>query len=157
MSARPTEAAFAGLHLDSFDRSACSPEAEGDFRGLCIAAPASIALDPTARFPLCGTYRVSAAFLNRFESMANEIVVVAVDARRHVPYATHLLPEGFEPAPSHIDERQKGFDRVVLTGWFNIDLYRWLPGLPRGAARYHVFATIAELVSNVVDVEIARP
>lgn len=148
---------FRRIRLDSFEPSACSPSFDDEARGLRVAAPRAVRLGPDAAFPLCGTYRVGGRFLNRFESMANELVVVAVDARAHRPYATNLLTPGSTPMPSGLDESAPGFEAAVLTGWFNLDLFRWMEDLPRQPGRYHVFATVGELASNVVTVELAAP
>lgn len=148
---------FQSIELDTFERSACSPELDDGFRGIRIAGPRSVTGNSDARLPLCGTYRVGARFLNQFYSMANEIVVVAVDAVTHVPRATNLLQEGYVASPSRFDETDRNFDTVALTGWFNLDLFGWMKDLPRSAARYHIFATIGDVTSNVVTTEIKAP
>jgi hypothetical protein len=86
--------------------------------------------------------------------MASEIVVVAVDAEAHRPFSCNLAPQGLGGEPSRYDERAPDFDSVVMCGWFNLDLFAWMAGLSRRAARYHVFATIGDVTSNVVTVEL---
>jgi hypothetical protein len=153
-----TPAAFAKIELNTFDESACSPEVDEGLRGIRLAAPAQISLTEGAPLPLCGTYQVGARFFNRFQCMENEIVVVAVDAERHTPYATNLLQPDFDPVPAPgFDEQDPGFDEIVLAGWFNLDLFHWLEDLPRRPARYHVFATVGDIASNVVTVELVKP
>lgn len=152
-----TPAAFARVPLGTFEEHALSPEVPADFRGIRIAAPVEVVLDRGERLPLCGTWQVDARFFNRFRSMDNEIVVVAVDAARHAPYAANLLEPDFTPAPAHFDESEPGWEETVLTGWFNLDLFEWLEGLPRRPGRYHVFATVGDAASNVVTVEIRQP
>jgi hypothetical protein len=142
---------------DRFEPSAGSPDVAEDFRGISLAAPTRVILADGVMLPVCGTYQVSGRFFNRFRSFVNQIVVVAVDAEAHAPRAINLLREGFEPVASGFDPSSPDFDQIVVTGWFNVDLFTWMSGFPRGPGRHHVFATVGDVVSNVVTVEIAEP
>jgi hypothetical protein len=108
-------------------------------------------------FPLCGTYRVTALFASRFQSMANEIVVVAVDAVTHQPYAANLLEDEAEPIPATFTEPDDKLAKIAMTSWFNLDLLELMKAMPRRPARYHVFAMLGEYTSNVVTVELDTP
>jgi hypothetical protein len=149
---------FERIKLNTFAESACSPAVAQDFRGLHVGSPSKIFLADGTPFPIAGTYQVGAAFFNRFRSLRSEIVVVAVDARAHVPHACNLRRPGATPEPAvPFDTSDPGFDGIVVTGWFNLDLFRWMPDLPRGPGRYHVFSTVGDVVSNTVTVELAEP
>ena len=150
-------AGFEGLRLESFEPCACSPELDDFSVGLQIAAPQSILLAAKPSWPLCGTYRMAASFVNRFRVAAAEIVVVVVDRSTHVPHATNLLPKGMAPAGQHFDETTEGWESTTMGGWFNIDLFGRIDTLPRQPAAYWVYAFIGELVSNVCTVELSKP
>lgn len=142
---------------DKFEPSAGSPDVAEDFRGVTLAAPTRVILADGVTFPVCGTYRVSGRFFNRFSSFVNEIVVVAVDTSTHAPRVMNLLQQGFDPVKTGFDPSAPDFEQIVVTGWFNVDLFTWMPSLPRGPGRYTVFATVGDVVSNVVTVEIVAP
>jgi hypothetical protein len=157
MTMNPPE--FERVKLHTYEPCQASPDVSEDFRGLAIRAPSSITLGGRLTFPVCGIYQVTAAFLGRFESMENQIVIVAVDAKEHIPRSTNLLPEGFTPGssgggPGSSDEPAQRLERTILKGWFNVDLFRFLPDLPRDAATYHVFSTVGDVSSNVVTVSL---
>jgi len=148
---------FERLPLPSYSENPCSPRVERAFRGLCLAAPKKVALARKPRLPIAGTYRVDGPFLNRFWAMASEITVVAVHATGHVPRAATLCGRDDSPLPTHLDERSPGFETTVLTGWFNLDLFEWIDGIPREPGRVYVFATVGDVVSSTVTVELERP
>lgn len=145
---------FERVAWNTFEESAVSPAPAGDFRGLQLAAPTRVTLDDDTPLPVAGTYQVGPRFFNRFQSMDSEIVLVAVDAVTHTPFSTNLLQPDFQAVPSGFDLSDPGIDKVLLTGWFNLDLFRWMADLPRAPARYHVFATVGDVVSNVVTIEV---
>ena len=105
----------------------------------------------TTRTATVTTNPVSAAAPPTIE----ESTVVAVDAATHAPCSTNLLEEGFDAAPSGFDPADPDLDNILVTGYFNLDLYHWMDGLPRSPGRYHVFATVGDVVSNVVTIEVS--
>ncbi len=149
-----TPARFERIAGDSFEASECSPPLEEGFRGLVLAAPSRVSAGDDAVLPVAGAYQVCARFLNRFKSMSNEITLVAIDAVTHAPRSTNLLKEGLEALPSGFRASNPRLDSIVVSGHFNVDLFRWISDLPRGPARYHVFATVGDAVSNVVTIEV---
>ena len=148
---------FASVDLGSFEPNGCSPEIDDDVRGLRIRAPDSIVTVDGVAFPVCGTFKVEAPVLNRFTSMSNEIVIIAVNARSHRPDTCNLLRKDHEPVREHFDETREGWESTITEGWFNIDLFDWMDDLPRQPGRYYVFATIGECTSNVCTVELVAP
>jgi hypothetical protein len=148
---------FERVTWNTFEENACSPELADAFRGLSLAAPERVTLSDQGPLPIAGAYQVGARFLNRFRSMANEITVVAVDAATHEPRSTNLVEGDAEAKPSGIDPSDPDLDKIVLSGFFNLDLFHWMEGLPRRPARYHVFATVGDAVSNVVTIELVSP
>lgn len=147
---------FATVELGTFDKSACSPSIPPLTEALRLSAPSVIELTGGARFPLCGTYVASAPLVNRHFSVGQEIVIVATDAKTHEPWAANLTLEGALPSRQAYDESIEGWERRLAGGWFNVDLFRLLQ-LPREPGRYHVFATVAHLVSNVHTIELVKP
>ena len=150
-----TPSRFERVRWDTFEENACSPEMDDAARGLRLAAPTRVTLGPDAPLPVAGAYQVDARFLNRFRSMKNEITVVVVDAVTHAPRSTNLLRKDHDAAPTGFDPADPDLDSIVVTGYFNLDLFNWIDDLPRAKARYHVFATVGDVVSNVVTIEVA--
>lgn len=149
-----TPSRFEQMAWDTFAPGACSPVLDEGFRGIALAAPTRVSAGEDAVFPVAGAYQVSARFLNRFKSMSNEITLVAIDAATHAPRSTNLLAQGLDALPSGFSPSNPRLDKIVVGGHFNVDLFRWIPDLPRGPARYHVFATVGDVTSNVVTIEV---
>lgn len=145
---------FERVGWDTFEQNECSPPLPASFRGLLLAAPARISAGPRAVLPVAGAYQVSGRFLNRFTSMVNEITLVAVDTATHAPRSTNLLRPDHQAMPSGFSPSNPRLDRIVVSGHFNVDLFQWMTALPRDPARYHVFATVGDVVSNVVTIEV---
>ena len=150
-----TPSRFERVRWDSFEESACSPPLPRDFRGLALAAPARVSAGPDAVLPVAGAFQVGARFVNRFRSMANEITLIAVNTATHAPASANLLRPDCEALPSGFSPSNPHLDRVVVCGHFNLDLFQWMKALPRDPARYHVFATVGDVVSNVVTIEVS--
>ncbi|MEP7125769.1 MAG: hypothetical protein ABJE95_32865 [Byssovorax sp.] len=145
---------FERVRWDVFEQNECSPPLPPAFRGILLAAPARVIAEGRAVLPVAGAYQVSGRFLNRFTSMVNEITLVAVDAATHVPRSANLLRPDQKATPTGFRPSNPRLDQIVVGGWFNLDLYCWIKDLPRDPARYHVFATVGDVVSNVVTVEV---
>src|SRR6478609_123811 len=126
---------FERVRWNTFEENACSPQMDDAARGLRLAAPSKVTAGPDAVLPVAGVYQVGARFLNRFRSMRNEITVVAVDAATHASRATNLLEPGHDAAPSGFDPADPDLDDIVVTGYFNLDLFHWMDDLPRGPGR----------------------
>jgi len=149
---------FENVAFNTFEKSDCSPELDDDFRGMVIAVPETIVMKGDYAFPVCGSYQVASEFYGQFESFSNQLVVVAVDASTHTPYSATLLDPEFEPGVYEDDEFDE--DDVLpsqLTGWFNVNLFDYLDGLPRKTGTFHVYAMVGDLKSNVCNVEVVRP
>jgi hypothetical protein len=145
---------FERVRWDSFEKNECSPPLPGSFRGLVLAAPVLVSAGEDAVLPIAGAYQFGARFLSRFRSMTSEITLVAVDAATHVPRSANLLRDGYEAEPSGFSLSNPHLDRVVVSGHFNVDLFQRIKDLPRSPARYHVFATIGDVVSSAVTIEV---
>jgi hypothetical protein len=145
---------FERVRWDSFEENACSPPLPGSFRGLVLAAPLLVSAGEDAILPVAGAFQLGARFLCRFKSMPNEITLVAVNAATHAPCCANLLRDGYLAEPSGFSPSNPHLDRIVVAGHFNVDLFQWMTDLPRSPARYHVFATIGDVVSNVVTIEV---
>ena len=159
--------ALASVQFNSSKESACSPKVDRDFRGIVIASPPQADLRgpwadylgferPRPLLAVCGTAQFSEATDAKFQSLSNEILLVAVDAKSHRPYVSNLLRKGFEPAlsrPATPEEAIAWKNRVHRT-WFNANAFYYLEDLPARPAAYHVFAMAGEMVSNVNHVEV---
>jgi hypothetical protein len=150
-------ARFERVAWDTFEENACTPALPPGFRGIVLDGPRTVTLADDAPLPVAGVYRVTARFMSRFESMDAEIVVVATDARTHEARSTQLIHPEADAVPAAFDPNDPDLDTTIYTGWFNLDLFHWLTDLPRRAARYHVFATVGDVTSNVITVELVEP
>jgi len=158
---------FSGIKLNTKKESPCSPKVDEDFRGLVIATPDGVDLaepwqdavgSDTARpvLPVCGTIQLSGDTTAKFLSLTNQILLVAVDTRTHVSYVSNLLQKGMtaqlaiRPTPEQMEDAK---DRVD-TFFFNANAFHYLEDLPAAPARYHVFALLGDIVSNLRTVEV---
>jgi hypothetical protein len=165
MATDPTT--FNGIKLNTRENSACSPQVDTGFRGLVITAPETVDLSapwheavggnrPRPVLPVCGTLQFTAATGARFLSITDQILLVAVDARTHVPFVSNLVQKdvapgiGPRPTPAQLDE----WRNRVETAFFNANAFYYLDDLPVAPARYHVFAMVGDLVSNLRTVEV---
>jgi hypothetical protein len=161
---------FEGIRLNSAERTRCSPAVTDEFRGIAIVAPERVDLGKrevalinrgggVPVLPVCGTIRVSPAWEYDFESLSNQILLVAVDADTHRPYVSNLLRKGFSPEmAARGPERPVEDHESASVMWFNANAFAFLQGLPEAPGRYHIFSTVGDVVSNVVDVQVVgRP
>lgn len=149
-----TPSRFERVPCGTSSENACSPALTDDFRGLLLAAPERVTCSADAVLPVAGAYQLDARFVGRFRSMRSEITLVAVDTNTHAARSANLLKRGYKARPSGLDPSDPDLDSTVVTGWFNLDLFLWIKGFPRAPARYHVFATVGDVVSNVVTVAV---
>ena len=160
-------ASFTGIKLNTKRESPCSPRVDEDFRGLVIATPDSVDLaglwhqavgSNVARpvLPVCGTIQFNAATDAKFLSIMNQILLIAVDARTHVSYVSNLLYKDFTPelSPRPTPEQLEEWKNRVETFFFNANAFYYLEDLPVAPARYHIFAAVGDIVSNVRTVEV---
>ena len=147
---------FSVIDLGTFKRNECSPAIDEPVEALRIDTPSTVVLRPGANFPLCGSFRAAAPLVNSHMAIGQEIVIVAVDAANHHPRAANLALGDGIPAPMAFDETLKGWRQRAAKGWFNVDLFD-LVGVPRKPGRYHVFATVSYLTSNVCTVSVVEP
>lgn len=149
-----TPSRFERVPCGTSRENACSPAMADDFRGLLLAAPERVTCSNDAVLPVAGAYQFDARFVGRFRSMRSEITLVAIDTKTHAARSANLLKRGYKARPSGLDPSDPDLDSTVVTGWFNLDLLLWIKGFPREPARYHVFATVGDVVSNVVTVAV---
>jgi hypothetical protein len=146
---------FGSVETGTFEPSPCSPPAPDGREALVIAAPRSVGGEADA-LPVCGVYRVLGTRYAAHGSLPNEIVLVAVDVADHVPRSGNLSKRDFEPEPAVLDTTDPDLAATWFTGWFNVDLFEILPDLPRTPGKYRVFATIGDLKSAPLEVEVTR-
>lgn len=147
-------AIFKNIALNNYEDGPCSPAIEQDFAGIEIRSPEVIFIDADMFFPVCGSYRFLASFINRFDCLSFEMALVAVNASSHKSYIGNLRFLDYEPSTRKYNENEEGFEEKTAAGWFNSDLYFYIEDLPRIPAIYHVFAIIGEFKSNVVTVQV---
>lgn len=143
------------LPLDSLVRSPHSPDVPAGVEAIALRGAERVVPRGEPVFPIAGAYQVSGPRFNRFPCLPDEIVIVAVREGSPHPLATNLARPAFVSPPGHLDPLAPGFETMLVGGWFNLNLYTWLPQLGVAPGRVHVYATLGELVSNTVTVEIA--
>ena len=168
MARNPTDRDFDKVNARSLVEYDCSPDLEASFRGIRLHAPrrVKIAPDPRARYAdvfariiVCGAYHLDATYLDLRERFLHRVLLVAVDARTHAPFAAlmealpNALPvpdpfEGLGLTPQDLEGRS-------VIEYFNPNLAELLP-LPEAEAEYLVYATLGSYVSNVVRIEVHR-
>jgi hypothetical protein len=105
---------------------------------------------------VCGGYRLSGKFLNQFRNVDKEITIVVVNTASHRSYSTNLIDKSLDatyPDPEKIPRTEEELERVA-GGFFDLDLYHYLPDLPKRPAKYLIYALLGDQKSNVVEVEV---
>lgn len=147
-----TMADFDSIELGDHSANACTPDIPEDFVGIRIAAPDKVRAGENS-FAICGTYRFPAEYVGSFESIHGAIVLVAVDADRHVPFTCSIaIPSGMPPRTVQPPVDPDWMADHFIRRYMNVDLLRFMEDLPRRTARYYVYALIEDNVSNVVTV-----
>lgn len=168
MATTPTDRDFDKVDAGSLLEYDCSPEMELSFRGIRLHAPrrVKIAPDPRARYAgafariiVCGAYHLDATYLDLRERFLPRVLLVAVDARTHAPFAAPMeaLPNALpEPdAFEGLDLEPEDFEGRSVIEYFNPNLAELL-SLPEAEAEYLVYATLGSYVSNVVRIDVHR-
>ena len=146
---------FNSVELGDHSENACTPAIEKDFIGMKINAP-TVVRSGEDQFAVCGTYRFTAEYAYSFSSIHRAVVLVAVDAQRHDPYACTI------GVPSSIPSRPKSSPPPQDPDWmtdhyirryFNVNMLRFMTQLPRRTATYYVYALIEDHISNVCRVD----
>ena len=160
-------ASFTGIKLNSLEDSPCSPQVDEGFRGLVIATPDKVDLagpwheavgsnGPRPVLPVCGTIQFTAATGARFLSIMDQILLVAVDTRTHDSYVSSVVDKNVTPeiSPRPTPEQLEEWKNRYETAFFNANAFHFLEDLPVAPARYHIFAAVGDIVSNVRTVEV---
>ena len=147
---------FNAVTLGDHVPNPCTPEVPEDFQGLRIAAPETVVLGED-QFAVCGTYRFPAEFIYSFANVHWSIVLVAVDAETHWPFASGLLPPGATPpveAPPPPHQDPDWMRNHYIQRYFNVDLLRFLPEVRERSGAYYVYTLLGHRASNVVSVQL---
>jgi len=147
---------FESVPLGNKSESTCSPKIESwDFRGIILNSPKKIRISDEFILPLCGTHQLSELFINKFKKYDHEIVIVVTDTSTYKSYSGKLSKPGFksEDYAKAIGSDEE-LERNTVGGWFNIDVFDYVKSLPEKEGKYIIYATIGDLKSNVVEVEI---
>lgn len=146
------------IDLNTFEDSTCSPQIEEEFSGIKIQGPEKVFLGENMILPVCGTWQFNGEFINQFDSLEYEITLVAVNMKTHQPYSTNMLEDGFQPSirKKYLGSPEELQD-ISRTGWFNADLFFYIPELPREETQYTIYALIGDVKSNSIQVDVAKP
>lgn len=152
---------FEKVDLGSFKESLCTPQKiwppDGRPRGIWIAAPTKVITNGDYQFPLCGSWLLSTKYLNKFRNLELAMTTVVVDAATHKSYSDNFADKQFDmiyydrTPTSGTDEELEDWTEG---GWFNIDVFRYVPSLPKRPGKFIVYVLLGEQKSNVVNVEV---
>lgn len=150
-----------GISIDT--ARPCLPAEMQDFplddrkRGLFIAAPAKVVTNGKYVLPLCGGYHLSKKFLNQFRNVYKELTIVVVDAKSHRSFSTNLIDKSLDaeyPDQSISSGTERELEELTVGGYIAINLYHYIPELPKKPAKYLIYALLGDQKSNVVEVEV---
>ena len=142
--------------LGQVGESACSPPLGGwDYRGIKLNAPTKVIISEEFVLPLCGAWKFSHKFLNKFMNTYSAVVIVVTDMKTFKSYSGNLQ----EPWMQYEDAgKAVGTDEELETNTtasrFNIDVYDYIQGLPQKPGKYLIYALVGDVKSNVVEVEV---
>lgn len=136
--------------LGDHSKNTCTPHIDNDFTGIKISLPVEVKFSRD-KFAVCGTYRFAAEYIYSFANIHQAIVLVAVDAEHHIPYACNIsmvtTPE--EPDLQEPYRDPDWMENHYIRRYFNIDLLRYMTDMPRETAPYYIYALIEDNISNV--------
>ncbi len=146
---------FFNIEINVKKETACSPVVDENFRGIRIAAPERIELNEDVPFVLCGTMQLDRRYEFLFNSVTNEWTIVIENVKEKKVWSCNLLRPGFKPSRKNpnmtIDDIHP---EEVATSFFNIDLFSYIPDMPRLAGEYIIYATLGDYTSNSVIVKL---
>lgn len=147
---------FETIQLDRMAESACTPPLGGwDYRGIKLNAPTKVIISEEFVLPLCGAWKFSEKFVNKFKDIDNEIVIVVTDMKTFKSYSSNLRKPGWQyPEIGKSIGTNEELETNTTGGWFNIDVYDYIQNLPQKPAKYLIYALVGDVKSNVVEVEI---
>jgi len=145
---------FNAVALGDHSENPCTPRIEKEFTGIRVNVPERVVAGQD-QFAICGTYRFPAEYVYSIPDIYDAIVLVVVDAERHTPFACNFqgpfsAGPGEESPPVPEDPEWMSDHRIQK--YFNVDLLRYMDGLPERSATYYVYALIEDHVSNVCKV-----
>jgi hypothetical protein len=137
----------------------CSPEFEGEEKGILINVPARVVItadggtsDTHAAFPICITLQFGERFLDRFDHVFRHVNVVLVDEQAKKTYGGSIWRDRqFRPArraPQRAEE-------ALVTNYYTTNIFEHVK-LPPRTARYRVYVTLGPHKSNVRSVEVVH-
>jgi len=145
---------FNAVALGDHSENPCTPRIGKDFTGIRINVPERVVAGQD-QFAICGTYRFAAEYVYSIPDIYDAIVLVVVDAERHRPFACNFVEPFSDEAdaePAEPPEDPEWMKDHRIQKYFNVDLLRYLEGLPERSATYYVYALIEDHVSNVCKV-----
>ena len=147
---------FNAVELGDHSENPCTPKIAEDFDGIRINVPERVVVGED-QFAVCGTYLFSAEYVYSLPDIHRAVVLVAVDAERHTPFACNILrpfsPDPRDEAPP-VPEDPEWMSEHRIQKFFNVDLLDYMDRLPERSATYYVYALIEGNVSNVCKVRV---
>lgn len=145
--------------FEPFGPSECSPntfwpprDEDKDKRGIWISGPEKIIANGDYRLPLCGKWTFNTNYLDGFRNILLDMTMVVVDRQSHQSYSDNFSDKKF--GLDYIDERGDGTSNDVISGFFNVDIYEYIPSLPKKTGYYMIYVILGDKKSNVIEVKI---
>jgi hypothetical protein len=147
---------FETIQLDRTGESPCSPELGGwDYRGIKLNAPTKVIISEEFVLPLCGAWKFSKKFLNKFKNTFSAVAIVVTDMKTFKSYSSNLQRPGLQyPEIGKAVGTDEELEINTSSVSFNIDIYDYVRDLPQKPGKYLIYALVGDVKSNVVEVEI---
>ncbi len=87
------------------------------------------------------------------DSPMNEWTVVVENCTHKQVWSCNLLEPGCEILSRNPVTIEDIHPDEVSTSWFNIDLFRYIPDMPRLAGEYIIYSTLGDYTSNSIIVK----
>lgn len=141
-----------------------SPKIDDEFIGIRIDAPEVVKFIPDviidefgtfAYIPVSLTYRFALSYEQKFDSITDHMVIVAVDAVSGESFSSTLeVDESVEHVPNDLSNvTEEELSNTFSTGYLTINLADYLD-LPQIGSKLHIHVTLEEFQTNTVTVEL---
>ncbi len=150
---------FSNMRFPTYAKISCSPSLPREFRGLKISIPPKITVSKDKVIPVYGAFQISSKTNEKAGGkLIENTVLVFVNKETNKNFSFNLTPDK-EPVddpntPLPQSTAEVAAEYTVRT-YFNIDALQFYPDFPKLSATYFVYATVLDIKSEVVEVQIS--
>ena len=156
MNIETIPSSFELIQLDRWEKSECTPKMDiFKERGIVLNSPEKVLISEEFILPLCGIWTFSEKFINEHPTIDTDTTLVVTDKSNFKSYSANLARPDFEYEPrskSTGTEEELNFN--AEQSYFNINVYDYVVKLPKKRGVFSIYATIGDVKSNVVEIEI---